>query len=168
MGEPQEGQPSSTQAEPVSDAAVSLLVEAGAVLASSLDPTTTMGQVARLTVPRLADLCVIDLLDDDGSIRDVAVAASRPGDRTSSSSGCAATYPLDPEGEHPVARVIRSGEPELLAEMTSMLLQLLRAGLGACAVHDRPRLPLGGGGAAACARRTLGALSVLRLGDGTP
>ena len=35
-----------------------------------------MGQVARLTVPRLADLCVIDLRDEDGAIRDVAVAAA--------------------------------------------------------------------------------------------
>ncbi len=35
-----------------------------------------MVQVARLTVPRIADLCVIDLRDEDGSIRDVAVAAT--------------------------------------------------------------------------------------------
>jgi hypothetical protein len=40
---------------------MALPVEAGAVLATSLDLTTTMGQVARLTVPQLADLYVIDL-----------------------------------------------------------------------------------------------------------
>jgi hypothetical protein len=63
----------------VSEAAVGLLIEAGAVLASSLDPTTTMEQVARLTVPSLADLCVIDLRDDNGTIRDVAVVAREAG-----------------------------------------------------------------------------------------
>jgi PAS domain S-box-containing protein len=167
MGEPQEGQPSSTQAEPVSDAAVSLLVEAGAVLASSLEPATTMGQVARLTVPSLADLCVIDLLDDDGSIRDVAVVAKQQ-EIAEQLERLRGTYPLDPEGEHPVARVIRSGEAELLPEMTSMLLSSFAQG----SVHAQfmidhdyrsavvaPLLARG---------RTLGTLSVLRLGDGTP
>jgi hypothetical protein len=52
-----------------------LLVEAGAVLATSLDLPTTMSQVARLTLPGLADLCVIDLQAQDGSITEVAVAA---------------------------------------------------------------------------------------------
>src|SRR5579862_8748657 len=33
-----------------------LLIEAGSVLASSLDPSATMRQVAELAVPRLADL----------------------------------------------------------------------------------------------------------------
>ena len=68
--------PRSVGAQPASNAAMALLVEAGAVLATSLDLTTTMGQVARLTVPQLADLCVIDLRNEDGSIRDVAVAAA--------------------------------------------------------------------------------------------
>jgi len=36
------------------ESGVQLLVEAGAVLATSLDLTTTMGQVAELTVPALA------------------------------------------------------------------------------------------------------------------
>ncbi len=34
-----------------------------------------MRRVAALTVPRLADLCVIDLRADDGSIRGAAVVA---------------------------------------------------------------------------------------------
>ena len=52
----------------VSGTAIDLLVEAGAVLATSLDLPTTMNQVARLTVPRLAEVCVIDLQTQDGSI----------------------------------------------------------------------------------------------------
>lgn len=69
--------------------AVDLLVEAGAVLAGSLDPRTTMREVAKLTVPQLADICVIDLLDEDDRINDVAVSRqTRRSRMTSNSCAC--------------------------------------------------------------------------------
>jgi len=144
-----------------------LLIEAGAVLASSLELNTTMGQVAQLTVPRLADLCVIDLRDRDGSIRDVAVASAVDG-LARELEQLRASYPLDPHGRHPVARVIRDGEPVLLAEMTSTLLSSFAQGSkhaefmidhGYRSAVVAPLLARG---------RTLGALSVLRLDTGTP
>ncbi len=150
---------------PVSAARIDLLVEAGAVLASSLDPTTTMGQVARLTVPRLADLCVIDLRDEDGSIRDVAVAAQDE-ELAHDLEDLRRRNPLDPAGGHPVARVIRSGMPELLPEMTDMLLSSFAQG----SEHAKFMIDRGYRSAIVApllARgRTLGALSVLRLRDG--
>ncbi len=143
-----------------------LLIEAGAVLATSLDLPTTMEQVAHLTVPRLADLCVIDLRQEDGEIREVAVAAGDPS-LASALEELRAAHPLDPEGEHPVARVIRSGEPVLLEEMSRMLLRSFAQG----DEHARFMIdhqyrsavvtPLRARG------RTLGALSLLRLGDST-
>jgi PAS domain S-box-containing protein len=157
----------SEQALPTHDVAVELLVEAGAVLASSLELTTTMNQVAQLTVPRLADLCVIDLLDEDGSIREVAVAAADP-EMAPALEAVRRRHPLDPNGEHPVARVIRSGEPELLEEMTSMLLRSFAQGSEHARFmiehHYRSAVvaPLLARG------RTLGTLSVLRLGDTEP
>jgi PAS domain S-box-containing protein len=163
MLEPPEGEPISASAHPVGVVAMSLLIEAGAVLSSSLDMTTTMGQVARLTVPRLADLCVIDLRDEDGSIRDVAVASAVEG-LASELEQLRGSHPLDPHGRHPVAQVIRSGEPLLLAEMTSALLGSFAQGSkhaefmidhGYRSAVVAPLLARG---------RTLGALSVLRLG----
>jgi PAS domain S-box-containing protein len=157
----------SEQAPPTHDVAVELLVEAGAVLASSLELATTMDQVAQLTVPRLADLCVIDLLDEDGSIREVAVAAADP-ELAPALEIMRRRHPLDPDGEHPVARVIRSGEPELLEEMTGMLLRSFAQGSEHARFmiehHYRSAVvaPLLARG------RTLGALSVLRLGDTEP
>jgi PAS domain S-box-containing protein len=144
--------------------AVELLLEAGAVLATSLDVTTTISQVARLTVPRLADLCVIDLREEDGSIRKVAVAAED--ERVAHGlEQMRRRNPVDPEGEHPVARVIRSGEPLLLSEMDGARLR----GFAQSTEHAEfmvnhayrsavvaPLLARG---------RTLGALSLLRLGD---
>jgi PAS domain S-box-containing protein len=147
--------------------AIDLLVEAGAVLATSLDLATTMGQVAKLTVPALADLCVIDLRDDDGSIRDVAVVAAD--ERTARElEDLRARFQLDPEGAHPVAHVIRSGEPVLLPSMTSALLSSFAQGSEHARFmiehdyHSAVVAPLLARG------RTLGALSVLRLGDGEP
>jgi PAS domain S-box-containing protein len=146
------------------DVSVELLVEAGAVMASSLDLTTTMNQVARLTVPRLADLCVIDLRNDDGSITEVAVAASDPAiapalERLRSS------HPLDPEGEHPVARVIRSGEPELQAQMSDALMRSFAQGSEHARFMIEHRYHSAAVAPLLARGRTLGALSLLRLGD---
>jgi PAS domain S-box-containing protein len=137
------------------------------VLATSLDLTTTMAQIAQLTVPTLADLCVIDLRADDGAITDVAVAAADPAiaERLERLRGA---YPLDPNGPHPVARVIRSGEAELLPEMSAALLRSFAQG----SEHARFMItenyrsaivaPLG------ARSRTLGAISVLKLGEREP
>jgi len=147
--------------------AVELLVEAGAALASSLDPHTTMREVAKLTVPRLADICVIDLLDEQGRINDVAVVAAEDEIARGLEALCARS-PLDPNGEHPVARVIRSGRPELLAEMADTSLRTFAEN----ATHAEFMIahnyrsavvaPLRARG------RTLGAISILRLEPSKP
>src|SRR5207253_883999 len=49
--------------------ATQFLAKTGEVLASSLDYETTLGSVARLAVPHIADFCVIDMIEADGSIR---------------------------------------------------------------------------------------------------
>ena len=149
---------------PARDVAVELLVEAGAVLATSLDLTTTMQQVAHLTVPRLADLCVIDLRGEAGEIREVAVAAQEAS-LASALEDLRARHPLDPEGAHPVARVIRSGEPVLLEEMSGILLRSFAQGdeharfMIEHSYRSAVVAPLLARG------RTLGTLSLLRLGD---
>src|SRR5262249_52337156 len=43
-----------------------LLAETGAVLSSSLDDGATLDALARLAVRLLADLCLIDMVQDDG------------------------------------------------------------------------------------------------------
>jgi PAS domain S-box-containing protein len=144
-----------------------LLVEAGAVLATSLDLQTTMRQVADLTVPRLADLCSIDLLADDGSVRELAVAAADAGVGQALEE-LRARFPVDPDGEHPIARVIRSGEPQLLPEVSEGVL----CPIGQSSEHARFLIDHGCRSAAVAplvARgRTLGALAAVRLGDGSP
>src|SRR5829696_6843933 len=54
------------------------LAEVGATLASSLDYRATLASVARLAVPRLADWCAVDVVEDDGSLSRLAVEHEKP------------------------------------------------------------------------------------------
>ncbi len=54
------------------EAGASFLAETSAILGSSLDYDATLARVARLSVPLLADLCAVDLLQEDGTTRRVA------------------------------------------------------------------------------------------------
>ncbi|MEO6528246.1 MAG: ATP-binding protein [Gemmatimonadaceae bacterium] len=55
------------------------LAEATELLSSTLDARTVLSDLARLAVPRVADLCATDLVEMDGTRRRVAVAHSIPG-----------------------------------------------------------------------------------------
>lgn len=57
---------------------VRFLAEASEILAGSLDYETELERVARLTVPALADWCVVDLLAEDGSLHRLAVVHRDP------------------------------------------------------------------------------------------
>lgn len=144
--------------------AIALLVETGAMLSSSLDLATTMSRVAQLTVPTLADLCVIDLRDREGAISELAAASADP-ELAARLEGLRSRFPLDPVGEHPVARVIASGEAQLLPEMSAELLRSFAQG------SEHARFMVANGYRSAIVApltargRTLGALSTLRLGD---
>jgi PAS domain S-box-containing protein len=161
------GAPSATPAIDGQDAGARLLIEAGAVLTSTLDMRTTIGRVASLTVPILADLCVIDLRDDLGAIAGVAVVAEDPA-IAAELEELRLRFPLDPDGEHPVARVIRSGEPELLPEMSPGQLRAFAQG----SEHARFMLERDYRSALVAPLQvrggTLGALSALRLGERAP
>jgi PAS domain S-box-containing protein len=150
------------------DPGVELLIRAGIVLATSLhDPSTTMREVAGLTVPGLGDMCVIDLLDESGSIKDVGVAAADP-ELERGLEDLRRRFPLSPEGGHPVAQVIRSGQPVLLSHMADSDLESYASSSPHARFmveHDYRSAVV----APLVARdRTLGAISVLRFGEREP
>jgi Stage II sporulation protein E (SpoIIE)/GAF domain len=93
-----------------------LLAAAGAVFDRSLDHRETMRTIARTAVPRLADLCVIDLIRDDGLIGDT-VAASVDEAAWGQLERIRGEQPLDPAGAHPVARALRSGEAVVIEDL---------------------------------------------------
>ncbi len=102
------------------EAGLRYLAETGALLATSLDYETTLQNVARLAVPALADTCVVDLLDDDGSLRRFAVSM-RQGKNTKPVWEVDRS-PLNPEAEYGPAHVLRTGVSELVAELTDEIL----------------------------------------------
>jgi PAS domain S-box-containing protein len=54
------------------------LAEIGELLAASLDTETTLNTLVRQVVAYLADWCVVDVVDEKGNVRDVAVAHVDP------------------------------------------------------------------------------------------
>jgi PAS domain S-box-containing protein len=92
------------------------LSEAGALLGASLDLDETLAAVTRLAVPAVADWCVIDLLEDDGSIRRVA-AAHADASKTELAFELARRWPSQLEDEGGFGQVIRTGEPEFHREI---------------------------------------------------
>jgi signal transduction histidine kinase len=52
------------------------LAEAGELLSSSQDADQVLKELARLAVPTIADICIVDAVDDEGSVRRVEVTAA--------------------------------------------------------------------------------------------
>jgi PAS domain S-box-containing protein len=52
---------------------MTFLAEAGAMLVSSLDYDTTLKHIARFAVPRIADWCSLDVIDDSGELQQLIV-----------------------------------------------------------------------------------------------
>jgi serine phosphatase RsbU (regulator of sigma subunit) len=66
-----------------------------------------MRAIAEMVVPKLAEMCVVDLLRDDGTLGDT-VAVTESEHVVRQLEALRAKHPVDLEGEHPVARAIRS------------------------------------------------------------
>ncbi|MDQ1585094.1 MAG: hypothetical protein QOH80_459, partial [Actinomycetota bacterium] len=99
---------------------LSFLAEASAELARSLDYRVTLGNVARLIVPRLADWCSIQIIDG-GQLVTVAVAHTDPA-MVELASELQERYPVDPNAPTGAPNVIRTGEPELYPDITDEMI----------------------------------------------
>ena len=84
---------------------LALLARAGELLSSAGAGEHTLEKLAALLVTGFADWCAIDVLNEDGAIvRVAAVPDEGP--------------PLRPDGPHGPAVVMRTGEPELVTQVT--------------------------------------------------
>ncbi|HET9985639.1 MAG TPA: PAS domain S-box protein [Longimicrobiales bacterium] len=104
--------------------AQAFLARSGALLAASLDYETTLAAIARLSVPTLADWCVVYVAAKDGSARRVAGAHADP--RRQELLDRLARFPIDASHRaHPALRVLETGEPEFIAETPEGLLEAI-------------------------------------------
>ena len=93
-----------------------LLADAGAVLSVSFDDEAALGRLARLLVPQLADLCLIDLGTADGTVERAATASAGSADSLRVEQLCRRFRPGS-DSLHPVLRVLRTGTPEIDNDM---------------------------------------------------
>jgi signal transduction histidine kinase len=98
------------------------LAEASAVLAASLDPTSTLDQIAHLAVPTLADWCTVYTTSESGEIRRTAVAFVDP-DKVPLVEALRGYAPSPTAPQSTVARVLSTGEPELVTEIPDEYVQ---------------------------------------------
>jgi signal transduction histidine kinase/CheY-like chemotaxis protein len=103
------------------------LADAGTALASSLDLDATLGQAARLAVPWFADFCTIDVVSTEGHLRRVAVAHDDPKIQAEMQA-LAAGYAPGWEAHHPVGAVLASGEPIVVNELPSPVMEAIGSG----------------------------------------
>src|SRR4051812_12485045 len=105
------------------------LADRSALLDESLDYDETLAAVADLAVRRIADWCSIDMLDDEGGLRNVAVAHVEP-EKVALARELQQRYPPDLDAPTGAANVaLRTGESELYGELSPELLE--RAGADA-------------------------------------
>ncbi|MEX2393148.1 MAG: SpoIIE family protein phosphatase, partial [Actinomycetota bacterium] len=93
---------------------LTLLAEASRLLAASLDVESSLQSVAQLTVPTLADLSLIDILDEEGTLTRVAATGARALERLAERIK-GATAPEEISATHPIRRVL-NGEGSQLVE----------------------------------------------------
>jgi PAS domain S-box-containing protein len=104
------------------------LAEAGAALADSLEYEPTLERVARLAVPTLGELCIVDVLVADEEAAS-AVAHVDP-EQEALVRTMRRRSPPPRDGRHPVAVVRRTGEPLLVHAIDAPLLDTLAADAG--------------------------------------
>ncbi|MBA3336856.1 MAG: GAF domain-containing protein [Chloroflexia bacterium] len=101
---------------------LTFLADASELLAHTLDLSETLTRLARLAVPSIADWCAVDLLESDRTLRQLTVAHTEP-ESEHIAQEVRLRYPPDLNGENGLARVVATGQPLVVAEMTDELLQ---------------------------------------------
>jgi signal transduction histidine kinase len=94
------------------------LADASRQLALSIEWQETLTRVARLALPYLGDWCLVVVVGPDGKPRSV-VAESADRTRLAAVHELLDRYPIDLSAAHGVGRILRTGEPELIPEVTS-------------------------------------------------
>lgn len=99
---------------------LTFLLAASRSVAGPLDEDDALAAFARIAVTSMADLCIIDVLEPDGTFRRAAIAHS---DRELEGRvrDTLSQWPPDPTGQNPAAEVLRGGATRKAAEVSAGL-----------------------------------------------
>ena len=89
-------------------------------LNSSLDYQKTLATVARLAVPDIADWCAVDVVEPEGLQRVATAHVDRA--KIAIVDDVQRRYPPDPDATSGVPNILRTGQPELMAEIPEAVL----------------------------------------------
>jgi GAF domain len=141
------------------------LAHASDLFASSRDYPTTLAAVANLAVPLIADLCVVDIVNENGEFTPLAIAHVDPG-KVELVRELRRLYPLDPKAPYGPPRVLRTGQsivytqlPDSAVAETAIDPSELRVAV-ALGIRSTMAVPLLVGG------RRLGVISFATTGSG--
>jgi PAS domain S-box-containing protein len=98
------------------------LALASEVLASSLDREEILRSLTHLAVPILADWCAVDEATPEGKVRRVSVVHLRP-ERIADAEAFHAKYPITLEDASSIGKVLRTGDPEVVLELSNELIE---------------------------------------------
>ena len=154
------------QAEVHATEQLAFLAEAASALAASLDEGETLAGVARLMVPRVADMATVHLFDDNHSLRRVALAHRDPDVESKMRA-----YTDDRQYEERSAALAVGalhGQPRLVRDAGRVMQQQIALDrrhaniLEGLRVRSAIAVPLSARG------EVFGMLTLLRIGDGEP
>jgi PAS domain S-box-containing protein len=91
------------------------LGRANEILSSSLDYEATLRSVAELSVPEIADWCIVYMREEDGTIRRLAL--EHAGGAAAEVEAVLDRHPLLPDAQTGVPEVIRTGAPRLVEDI---------------------------------------------------
>ncbi|HZL88781.1 MAG TPA: PAS domain S-box protein [Pirellulaceae bacterium] len=101
--------------------ALRFLADASESLAEVDDYKATLDKIVSMSIPQLADWCVVDMVETDGSLRRLAVADADPANvaRIFELDRLFPSHPRSPYGRY---RVLRTGMSEMMAEIPDSVL----------------------------------------------
>jgi PAS domain S-box-containing protein len=100
----------------------SFLLEAATVLSASSGYGDALGRLAALAVPEMADICLIDVKESDGTIVRMAAVHADPA-KADLVAELGALYPPEVGGPHPSTDVMATGESRWSPTMTEDYLR---------------------------------------------
>ncbi|MGA8480157.1 MAG: ATP-binding protein [Chthoniobacterales bacterium] len=106
------------EAAEISERRALFLAEASEALAASLDEEEIYQEVVRIAVPFLADICIVDRLEE-GFARIAAVNQSNEAS-PDVVSRLSEYYPIEPHDRYLVAEVLRTGRPRIFGDVSKL------------------------------------------------
>ena len=100
----------------------SFFAQAARVIAEASDFADTLGRLAELALAALGDICLIDVVGEDGRPRRM-VARHREPDRQRLVDRLGRDYPPEADGVHPAVEVIRTGKTRWSGVMSDEFLR---------------------------------------------